>query len=70
MRDLLKENCKYKLYLLELLELYENLKIEEKDKNYKKLYIQLISGIKELLNIKDEKNFEKSKDLLGGDNNE
>ena len=68
MRELLKENCKYKLYLLELLELFENLKIE--DKNYKKIYIQLIKGIKELLNIKDEKNIEKLKDLLEGESNE
>ncbi len=68
MRELLKENCKYKLYLLELLELFENLKIE--DKNYKKFYIQLIKGIKELLNIKDEKNIEKLKDLLEGESNE
>lgn len=68
MRELLKENCKYKLYLLELLELFENLKIE--DKNYKKFYIQFIKDLKELLGIKDEKSIEKLKDLLEGESNE
>lgn len=68
MRELLKENCKYKLYLLELLELFENLIIE--DKSHKIFYKQLIKGIKELLNIKDEKSIEKIKDLLEGESNE
>ena len=52
MRDLIKENATYKLFLVELLESFEMSKEKTNDKELKKYFIVLIREIKDILGIK------------------
>ena len=68
MRELLKENCKYKLYLLELLGIFEEIKKDVKGNEnieFKKFCTNIIKDIKNILDLKDEKiNFDVIKKIM------
>lgn len=69
MRDLIKENATYKLFLVELLESFEMSKKKTNDKELKKYFIVLIREIKNILGIK-ENNSTPIYEIFKGDSNE
>lgn len=69
MRDLIKENATYKLFLVELLESFEMSKEKTNDKELKKYFIVLIREIKDILGIK-ENNSTPICEIFKGDSNE
>lgn len=69
MRDLIKENATYKLFLVELLESFEMSKKKTNDKELKKYFIVLIREIKDILGIK-ENNSIPIHEIFKGDSNE
>ena len=69
MRDLIKENATYKLFLVELLESFEMSKEKTNDKELKKYFIVLIREIKDILGVK-ENNSTTIYENFKGDSNE
>ena len=69
MRDLIKENATYKLFLVELLESFEVSKEKTNDKELKKYFIVLIREIKDILGIKENNSIPIHK-IFKGDSNE
>jgi hypothetical protein len=53
MKDLIKENATYKLFLIELLESFDNNYKESKDKELKRYFKELSTTIEQVLNITD-----------------
>lgn len=54
MKDLIKENATYKLFLIELLDSFENNYKESKDKELKRYFKDLSKTIEQILNINDK----------------
>lgn len=60
MKDLIKENATYKLFLIELLDSFENNYKESKDKELKRYFKDLSKTIEQVLNI-NKKHINKEK---------
>lgn len=53
MKDLIKENAKYKLFLIELLDYFEEVYKATEDKNLRKYLTELSISIEKVLKITD-----------------
>lgn len=54
MKDLIKENAIYKLFLIEMLDAFEKNYKESKDKELKRYFKYLSRAIEQVLNINDK----------------
>lgn len=68
-RELLKENCMYKLFLLSLADSFNELVHKCNDIELRKTFRKLCVEIENLLEIKEKIDMSKFKDILGSDKN-
>lgn len=66
-RELLKENCMYKLFLLSLEDSFNELVPKCTDVELRKYFRNLCVEIEKLLEIKEKIDISKLKDVLGSD---
>ena len=66
-RELLKENCVYKLFLLSLDESFNKMVKECRDIELRKYFRTLCVEIEKLLEVKEKNDISKFEDILGSD---